>query len=300
MDHLAARTNRPRTLAVAGLVAVAIAWGAIPLIVREDVPALELVAVRVWLGGAALAAFLGLRSGLRMPSTHRGRLLAVGVLRAGHWVAFFLALKSTTVAVALSVLYLGPISAAVIAPRLLGERAPRRAVAGLAVAFAGVILVMQPWDTGAAGVTTEGVAWALVSAVLVAAVMLVAKPAAEAHGGLVVATAELLVAAIVLVPWAGAAASLAPEYWWQFLMLGVGLTGVAGALYWTAMSRLSVATVGVLMHLEPASAALWALVVLNEQPGSVAWAGILLVIAGGIMAVTAVRDEEVADVGPTV
>jgi drug/metabolite transporter (DMT)-like permease len=273
------------------LVAVAIGWGAIPLIVREDIPASQLVAARVWLGGAALLGVLALRDGLRMPTTHRGRLLAVGVLRAVHWAAFFLALKATTVAVALAVLYLGPIAAAVVAPVLVGDPSPRRALIGIAFAFTGVVLVVQPWnDRG--DVTLEGVAWAAVSAVLIAAVMLVAKPAADAHGGLVVATAELVVASIVLTPWAVVAATESLGSWPQFLILGVGLTGLAGVLYWTAMGRLSVATVGVLMHLEPASATVWAMVVLNEQPGALAWVGIAAVIAGGIMAVSGVRGEE--------
>ena len=57
---------------------------------------------------------------------------------------------------------------------------------------------------------------------------------------------------------------------------------------------LTVTTVSVLMHLEPASATLWALVVLGEQPGVVAWLGIAAVIGGGIMAVSGTRGEEPA------
>lgn len=276
------------------LVGVAVAWGAIPLIVREDIPASQLVAARVWLGGAALAGLLAVRRRLVIPTRYRGRLVAVGALRAVHWATFFLALKATTVAVTLAVLYLGPIAAAVVAPRLLGERPQPRVYAGLALAFGGVMLVVQPWAAADAGVTMEGVMWAVISAGLLAVVMVVAKPAAELHGGLVVATAELLVAAVVLSPWAVAAAGQFGTYWWQFLVLGIVLTGVAGALYWSAMGALSVSAVSVLMHLEPASAAIWALLVLGEQPGLVAWIGIGGVIAGGMMAVSSVEGEEAA------
>jgi DME family drug/metabolite transporter len=278
--------------AAALLIVVAVAWGAIPLIVREDIAASQLVAARVWLGGAALASLLAVQGRLRMPSRYRGRLVAVGVLRAAHWASFFLALKATTVAVTLAVLYLGPIAAAIVAPRLLGERPQPRVYAGLALAFGGVTLVVQPWASSDAGVTAEGVMWATISAGLLAIVMVIAKPAAELHGGLVVATAELVVAAIVLSPWAVAAATQASSYWWQFLVLGIVLTGVAGALYWSAMGRLSVSTVSVLMHLEPASAAIWALIALGEQPGAIAWVGIGAVIAGGMMAVSSVEGEE--------
>lgn len=273
------------------LLVVAVAWGAIPLLVREDVPASQLVAARVWLGGGALAAYLAVRGGFRWPRIDGGRLVAIGVLRAAHWATFFLAIKATTVAVALAVLYLGPIGAAVAAPRLLRDRPPPAAYAGLLVAFVGVLLVVQPGGSGG-GATVTGVAWAAVSAMLLGTLMLAAKPAADRHGGLVVASSELLVAAVVLSPWAVAAAGQAGRFWWQFLVLGVGLTGIAGALYWTAMGRLPVVAVSVLMHLEPASAAIWALVVLHEQPGVVAWIGIAAVITGGIMAVSRLAEEE--------
>ncbi len=285
---------RPPALVAAGfLVIVAVAWGAIPLIVREDVPASQLVAARVWLGGAALVAVLGVQRRLVLPRHHAGSLIVVGVLRAAHWATFFLALKATTVAVTLAVLYLGPIAAAVVAPRLLGESPRAGAYAGLGLAFVGVILVVQPWTDETTGVTADGVAWAAVSAVLLAAVMLVAKPVADEAGGLVVATGELVVAAVVLSPWAVVAATEARTYWWQFILLGVVLTGFAGVLYWTAMGSLAVSTVSVLMHLEPASAAVWALLVLDEQPGTLAWLGIAAVIAGGILAVASSRRDEV-------
>jgi len=281
--------RRPQLIAAMLLVTVAVAWGAIPLIVREDIAASQLVAARVWLGGAALVGLLAVRRRLFVPKDHRRRLVAVGVLRAAHWATFFLAIKATTVAVALAVLFLGPIAAAVIAPRMLGESPGLRSYLGLAVAFTGVVLVVQPWADESAGVTLDGVLWSAISAVLLAGVMRLAKPAADELGGLVVATAELVVAAIVLAPWAAVAATHAVAFWWQFLVLGVVLTGFAGALYWTAMGRLSVATVSVLMHLEPASAALWALLVLDEQPGFFAWLGVAMVVAGGIMAVSSLR-----------
>lgn len=281
--------RRPQLFAALLLVTVAVAWGAIPLIVREDIAASQLVAARVWLGGGALVGLLAVRRRLVFPKTHRRRLVAVGVLRAAHWATFFLAIKATTVAVALAVLFLGPIAAAVIAPRLLGELPRLRSYLGLAVAFTGVVLVVQPWADDVAGVTLEGIVWSVVSAVFLAGVMLLAKPAADELGGLVVATAELVVAAIVLAPWAGVAATHAGTYWWQFLVLGVVLTGLGGAVYWTAMGRLSVATVSVLMHIEPASATLWALLVLDEQPGPVAWVGVAMVVAGGILAVSSLR-----------
>lgn len=98
------------------LAAVAVSWGAIPLIVRGDVPWQQLVAARIWLGAATLVAILAAQGRLRLPASSRGRILVSGVLLAVHWSSFFLSLRETTVAIALAVLYLGPVLASVMAP----------------------------------------------------------------------------------------------------------------------------------------------------------------------------------------
>ena len=108
-------SRRIRSLVV--LVVLAIGLGAIPLIVREDIPWQSLVAARVWLGALTLLAIMAATKRLRLPATHRWEIAVAGVLLAIHWATFFWAIKNTTVAVALAVVFLGPVSAAVLAPR---------------------------------------------------------------------------------------------------------------------------------------------------------------------------------------
>ena len=57
---------------------------------------------------------------------------------------------------------------------------------------------------------------------------------------------------------------------------------------------LPVATVGVIMYIEPASAVVWASLFLAESPPAAAWVGVGLVIAGGLMSVSEIAHEEVA------
>lgn len=271
------------------LAVVAIAWGAIPLIVRGDVPWQQLAAARVWLGAATLLTVLALRGNLRVPTVHRWRIAVSGTLLAVHWASFFLAITETTVAIALAVLYLGPVTASALAPRLLGERVRPQVYVGLALAFGGVLMVVRPsGDTSAAGLVA-----AVVSGATIAALMLVAKPAAEALGGLVFAAGKLTVAAVVLAPWAFVAARDSAEHWPELLVLGVLLTGIANVVYWRGMKLLPVAGVSVLMYLEPASAVVWAMLFLEETPDLLAWAGIALIVAGGVLAAgNATRAEE--------
>ena len=278
-----------RTVAIGLLALVAVSWGAIPLIVRGDVPWQQLVAERLWLGAATLLVILGVQGKLRLPAMHRRRLVVSGVLLALHWSSFFLALTQATVAITLAVLYLGPVIASATAPRVLGERVRPQVYVGLGLALVGVLAVVRPGGE----TTTLGLVAAVASALTLTTLMLAVKPSAQAFGGLVVAAGELTVASLVMAPWAIQAATDSAEFWAELLILGAVLTGLAGWIYWGAMKQLPVAAVSVIMYLEPASAVVWAMLFLDEAPDGLAWFGIALVLAGGILAgAAATRAEE--------
>jgi drug/metabolite transporter (DMT)-like permease len=278
-----------RTIAVLSLALLAIAWGAIPLFVRIETPPTHLVAMRVTLGALVLLLFSAATSRLAIPKLGRGRLVVVGVVLAAHWLFFFLSLNLTTVAVSLAIVYVGPVLAAAFAGPVLHERVGWRAYAGLAVAVVGMLLVVRP----GAGATLGGVAAAAVSGMLLALLMLLGKPLAANLGGLVVATWELVVASFVLAPFTVQAIRFSADAWPQFLILGALFTGVAGAVYWSAMRQLPVAVVSVIMYLEPASAVVWAALFLSEQPDLLAWLGVGLVVAAGTIASRGATEEDV-------
>lgn len=271
---------RQRSVAAVALAILAVSFGAIPLIVRAGIPATHLVAMRVTLGALVLVAFAVVTGRFRVPTTERGRLVLLGVLLSAHWLTFFLAIQLTTVAVALAVVYTGPIIAAVLSGPVLGERNVGSAWIGLALAAGGMLVVVRP----ASGATLDGVVVAMVSALLFAALFIVGKPLASLLGGLAVATWEAVVASIVLAPFTVQAVRESSEFWREFLILGVVFTGIAGVIWWGSMRRLPVAVVSVIMYLEPASAVVWAAFFLGESPEPLTWLGVGLVVAGGVVA----------------
>ena len=265
----------PPVLVIAG---VALVWGAIPLIVREEIPATQLVATRVLFGGIAMFAILAAKGDVSIAREQVPRVILLGFILTAHWLTVFAAIKTTSVAVALAVVYLGPMMASLLAPRFLGERFNAKAALGLVPAVVGTMLVLSPGS----GATAQGIALAAVSAAFVTALMLVGKLAAAAIGGMKRAAYEMAVATALLFPWSVAAARESAHLWKQLLVLGVLLTGFALAIYWTTMARLPMSTTVVLMYLEPASAAVLAMVVLGEATSAYSWVGIGLVILGGV------------------
>ena len=272
--------TRQRAIAASAIAVLAISFGAIPLIVRAGIPATHLVAMRVTLGGLFLVGVALATGRFAVPQSNRLRVVVLGVLLAVHWLTFFLAIQLTTVAVALAVVYIGPILAALISVPVLGEENRASAWVGLVLAAGGTLLVVRP----GAGATLEGVAVGLVSAVLLAALFVIGKPAAAALGGLTVAMWEALAAAVVLFPFTVQAIRESYEFVSEFLILGVIFTGLSGVIWWGSMAKLPVAVVSVIMYLEPASAVVWASLFLDESPQPLTWIGIALVIAGGVVA----------------
>ncbi|MCL1595500.1 MAG: DMT family transporter [Actinomycetia bacterium] len=289
-------TSRTQILAVSGLALLAVLWGAIPLFVRNDVPAIGLVGARVTFGAVALIGVAAAVHKLELPKIRKGRLILSGVLLALHWVTFFQAIKLTTVAVALAVLYIGPIAAAILSGPFLGEIVPQRLWFALGIAAVGTVLVVQPWADRSleegVGITTEGIVLAVVSAGLLTALMLVGKPVAQDLGGLTMAIGELTVASLLLAPATYQAVTQYSDFMVNFLILGALFTGFAGYVYWEAMRHLPVAVVSVIMYIEPASAVLWAAVFLDEVPNPATWLGVAFVIAGGAVAATTAKDKD--------
>lgn len=281
-----------RTTAIASLAVLAVALGTIPLIVRTGVPSTHLVAMRVSLGAIVLIAFSAATARLSVPWRRWRRIVVLGVVLTAHWLAFFVALKTTTVAVALAIVYIGLVLAAILSGPVLHEPVGRQAVVGLVLAVLGMLLVVRP----GAGATFGGVVAAAVSGVLFAVVMLVGKPLVGDIGGLSVATWELVVASIILAPFTVQAFRESAEFWPQFLILGALFTGLAGVVYWTAMSHLPVAVVSVILYLEPASAVVWAAALLGERPEPLTWLGVALVIIAGTVATRGLSDGEVVGV----
>jgi drug/metabolite transporter (DMT)-like permease len=272
--------NRSRLVLVAVMAALAAAWGTIPLIVRSvPLSSQQLAALRLWFGALTVLSILAVRGDLRLRRTDPiARIAGLGVLLAIHWAAFFWAIDTTTVAVAIVVVYLGPVAIAALSPKILGEPLRAGSVVGLAVALGGVILVARPHG----GATVEGVVAALIAAATFAAMVLIGKPAAQAVGGLKLAGLQMTVAAIASTPWAVSALPDIPSHWWQISVLGIGLTGVGLMVYWSLISILPVTTVAITSYIEPASAVIWAAVFLSEPGDLLSWFGVALVIGAGI------------------
>ena len=276
-----------------GFVLVAFAaslWGTWPVILRNaPMPAaLQSAVLMAVLTLASLPVML--RDRLRVKPT-LSQWLGVGWLGVGdalNVVLFFAAYQRTTVAIAVLTHYLTPIFVAVAAPFVLGEKARARTFGAVAVAFVGLVLLLEPWRVGLGRSDAIGAALGASSAVFYASNVLFTKRLVKAFSGSELMFFHGLVATpllFALVPKAEYA--LASNHALAIVLLGaLGPGALGGLLFVWGLRRISASHASVLTLLEPFVAVLLAAAMMGERVGLVSFCGGALILAGAVLVVT--------------
>jgi drug/metabolite transporter (DMT)-like permease len=242
---------------------------------------------RMLVGSACLGvvALRGRRS-LVMPGRADGvRIAVIGVL----WYAVYMLALNTgerrvDAGTSAMLVQLSPILIAVLAAVFLGERFGRWLVAGLGLAFAGVVVIAVGSDSGGGGHDLLGIALCLVSALTYAVSLVLQKPLAGRYSAIQLTWLACTVGAVVMLPWIGQlvhdvrTAPASSTLWVAYL--GVFPTAIAFTTYGYALQHLSASRLGVSTYLVPVLTVLLAWGVLGETPPALAYVGGVLALAG--------------------
>ncbi|MGY1609170.1 DMT family transporter [Geodermatophilus sp. SYSU D00700] len=278
---------RPVSLPVLSAVAVTVlAWASAFIGIRavgEDLSPGALALGRLLVGTAVLA-LLCLGRGWVAPTRQEWRLLAVcGIGWFGVYnVALNAAERHLDAGTTAMLVNVGPILIAVLAGVWLREGFPRRLVAGLAVAFAGVLLI----GLGGRGSGGDllGVLLCLVAAVTYAVGVVAQKPVLRRLPPLQVTATACAIGAVCCLPWAGAlvtglAAAPASSVLGT-VYLGVVPTALAFSTWAYALARTEAGRLGVTTYLVPPLVVLMSWLLLDEVPTPLAVAGGVVCLAG--------------------
>ncbi|MEA3054733.1 MAG: hypothetical protein QOD30_165 [Actinomycetota bacterium] len=263
--------------------AIAVLWGSVGVVVRQiELPAVAVVSSRIWIAAPAVGLFVHRRPAAVPWTWHPNRRLLVnGVVLAAHWVSFIAALQRAPIGTVLLITYLAPVGIAALAPAVLGEVVPLRTKAALGLAVTGIVLIALPAMHGS---DTTGVLLALLTGTLYVPLALLNKSLSDEIGGTNLALWQLLVAGMVLLPFAAIADWGSPRVGWLWLLvLGLVYTAFAFATFLTALASLPATRAAVLLYLEPASAVLFGWVLLDEKPTFSMLVGGALVVAAGVL-----------------
>lgn len=287
------RATRPPALPLVMAAVTLVLWASAFVAIRhlQDVPPGALALGRTAVGTVVLALFLL----IRRVRTHRpmvvprGRdwlpVVTVGVLWFGvYMVALNAAEQRIDAGTASMLVQVSPIVIAVLAVLFLGERPHRGLFIGLAVAFAGVILIGFATSSGDGRGDLLGVLLVLLAAVVYAVSVIAQKPVLVRVPALDMTFFACLIGTVACLPFSGQLVSMigtapAGNLWW-IGYLGVFPTAVAFTTWAVALTAMSASSLGVTTYLVPLITVLLAWLLLSETPPWLAFVGGVLSLVG--------------------
>lgn len=247
---------------------IVLIWGYTGIIGKwSELPAHTLVFLRMFVAATALVPVVILRR------AHCGvswaewwKYLGVGVVIAGHWVTFFAAIDASNVTVALSCMAMTSVFAAFLEPVFY-----RRPIAWSELVCAGTAVLGVGLIFGALGQLSNGVVFALISAILAALFTIfngrlfraggraTAMSAAEMVGGCAALLVYQLFASSSVSELAAALLNISPREWLLTSVLGLVCTALPFVYSIKVMRSLSPFSVCLAVNLEPVYAIVLAL-----------------------------------------
>jgi drug/metabolite transporter (DMT)-like permease len=259
----------------------AVAWSTAGVLQRQlTLDTSTQVVGRAAFAGVALLAYVAVVERGRVLQSFRSMGLAgvtVALCVAIASGSFIGALNHTSVARVLFIMAVAPILAAVLARVTLGEPITRRAVLAMAIAMAGVALMLgAPGEGSLAG---DGLS--LVAALGFAVVVVVTRWRQDVSMAPAACLAQVILVAAFL-PFAGPDEITGGDVGW-LAALGIGQIGVGFALLTVGARLIPAAQVGLISLLEVVLGPLWVWLALDERPSTLTLCGGAIVIAAIVL-----------------
>lgn len=208
-------------------------------------------------------------------------LLASGMAMGTSWMFLYEAYQRMGVGFASLVYYCGPVFVMILSPVLFSEKLTwSKAVRFLAVIAGMICMNLQTLSDGK---TSFGLICGIMSA-LMFSVMLICSKKTGITTGLENSMWQLLTAFLTVAVFVGFKEGfeihIEPDSLLPILILGIFNTGIGCYFYFSSIGHLPVQTVAVCGYLEPLSAVLFSMLLLNERMTIVQAAGTVLIFGG--------------------
>ena len=267
--------------------------GTASLVALIDAPTGAVVCVRMAFAALVLAAFFARRGMLtdwRRPGA-APRLLLMGAASSASTLLFFVAIRETSVAIATILLFMMPVWVALVAPRVFRLRREPIVFPALALALAGLAVILAPGlFGGGARISALGLATGVAAGLGYASFVLLVKDLTGRVASTTVSFSEAGLDALFLLPltlWqlsdTGYRFTLRDLV--VLLVMGVVCTALAHTLWAEGTRRVRVEHVSILGYVEPVAAPIYALILLGQQPGLWTIVGGAFILTAGLLVV---------------
>ena len=268
------------------LVICALIWSSLGVIVRSlPYSSLQLVEFRVLIALPIMLVFWYSKSGLEdiKKKEHRTLLIILGIAITVAWSSYFTAFKLTTIANTVVLLYTGPIFVAIFAPYYIKERKNPKANISLLIAVVGMIFLFANQGLGDR-LNTIGLGLGLLSGILLAFIIMTIRKLSTSYSSWTLAITPIIITSIILLPTLFTHIPTPTNtHLILIFTLGIVHTAFAYYLYVDGIARITAQRASIVTYTEPASAIIFAAVLINEIPDMLGIIGITLIIVANLV-----------------
>ncbi len=216
---------------------------------------------------------------------HAGFFLLSGVLMAGHWVTYFLAIQVSNVAVAVIAIFTHPVLTTLLEPVFFKSRIEMRNVFFSLIVMVGIFIIMPTYDLR--NDITMGFYLGFISAWMYSLRNILSKKYITVYSGYTIMFYQMIIAMIVLIPFGiRYFEPIGKQNLMYLVFLGLVSTAIGHAFFVRSLKYYSASTVSIISTMLPVYAILWAYLILDEQPGN-------NIILGGIVILGVVLTQNV-------
>ena len=249
----------------------------------RGLPTMQIVLARAVVT-LALSA-IGLSRARQRPWGTNNRLLVMrGVFGSGGFICFYAAVTHLPLAEATVIHHISPVLTAVVAAVWLGERLERRVLAGMAVAFCGVVMIARPASLFGGAPATEEVPWLFVlvgvlGALFASFAYVAVRKLGATEPPILIVFYFPAISVPVSLPFA-VAEWVWPDLYGWLLLLGVGVvTQLAQLALTKGLARERAGKATAVGYLQIAFAVVFGVTLFGQLPGPWTWAGMALVVS---------------------
>lgn len=258
------------------------------LVTKINLTSGQIVLTRTILGSVFLLIIACCQKKLNLRAALRNNVRPVfvaGAALGANWIFLFAAYRSLSVSIATLIYYCGPILVMALSPFIFHERLTWNKLAAILVVLAGMVCIT--------GVFANSVVsgWGLFCgsmAALLYALIIIANKFIHSASGMNLSILQLAIAFAIVLVYLLATGQLPfalPQgrVLLYIVILGIGNTGLAYWLYFSALQQLPSQTVALCSYLDPVSTVIFSALFLGEQLNDLQLVGALCILGGALL-----------------
>ena len=209
-------------------------------------------------------------------------LMLFAILQVSTMLTYFISILNASVSVAVLLLHTAPVYVTVFPPWLLKEKPTKKGIIALVLSIAGILLIVDPGKLDFQAYSV-GIFAGIAAGIAYAFQIMTSKYLSTTYSGYTQAFWGFIIAMLILFPVSSVPLNIVFTNINYLLLLAIFPTILAVSLYFNGLKKVKAQSASILGLIEPVSAVILAVLILDEQISALQIFGGVLILAGAAL-----------------